>query len=125
MAIANARTKKLRLMVAFFSFRSSVVLVVADLFHPIDGLPVDLLLNGDMRHSRGWGSTVPMLLARWEPDDIAGVNLLNRTTLTLDPTAAGCHDQGLPQRMCMPRGACAGLERDARAGCASWSVGLE
>src|SRR5437879_4124749 len=125
MAIANARTKKLRLMVAFSPFRSPVVLVVADLFHPVDGLPVDLFLNGDVRHSRGWSSTVPMLLARWEPDDIAGVDLLNRTTLTLDPTAAGCDNEDLTQRMGVPRVASTRLERNASAVHTSWRVCFE
>src|SRR5260370_39135803 len=99
MAIANARTKKLRLIVACFSFRSErpalsvrqppkrsngspAILIVADLLHPVDeGLLIDLFLNGDMRHRSGWGSTVPMLFTRWDPNDIAGMDLLNRITL--------------------------------------------
>jgi len=30
-----------------------------------------------------------MLFTRWDPNDIAGMDLLNGTTLVLDPTAAG------------------------------------
>jgi hypothetical protein len=35
--------------------------------------------------------------------------------LALHPPAAGCHNQGLSERMNMPSGASAGLERDANA----------
>jgi hypothetical protein len=42
---------------------------------------------------------MPMLLTWREPDHIAGMDLFNRTALTLHPTAAGCDDQDLTQRM--------------------------
>ena len=31
---------------------SELVLFVADFFHPVDGVTVELLLDGDMRHGR-------------------------------------------------------------------------
>src|SRR5258708_40262412 len=78
---------------------SPAILVVADLFHPVDeGLPIDQFLNGGMRHRSGWGSTVPMLFTGWDPSDIAGMDLLNGAPLVLDPTAAGGDNEDLTQR---------------------------
>jgi len=81
------------------------ILVVGDHFHPFDDLAVEIFLNGDMRHGGGWRRAMPMLLARREPDHIAGMNLFNRTGLALRLAAAGCDNQGLTERMCVPRGA--------------------
>ena len=39
-----------------------LILFVADLFHPVDGLAVELFLNGDMGHGRGWRGAMPVLL---------------------------------------------------------------
>jgi hypothetical protein len=39
-----------------------LILFVADLFHPVDNLAVELFLNSDVRHGRDRRS--PMLLAR-------------------------------------------------------------
>ena len=97
-----------------------VVLFVADFFQPIDGLAVELLLDGDVRHGRGRRGAMPMLLARREPDHVAGTDFLDRAALALDPAAAGRDDQGLAQRVRVPGGPAPGLERDlaaaARAG---------
>ena len=107
--------------------KSFAVLLVADLFHPIDDLTVERFLNGDMRHGRGRRSTMPMLLARRDRDDIAGMDLLDRTALALRPTATGGDDQRLPERMGVPRGAAPGsnvtLAPDARAGAFAWNKG--
>jgi hypothetical protein len=46
-------------------------LFVADLFHPVNRFAVELFLNGDVRHGRGWRGAVPMLLARREPDYVS------------------------------------------------------
>ena len=55
------------------------------------------------------------------------MDFLNRTTLVLRPAASGCDDQGLTERMGMPRGASARLERNAcartRAGAFAWNKG--
>ena len=40
------------------------VLLVADLFHPVDNLAVELFLNGDVRHGSGRRGPVSALLAR-------------------------------------------------------------
>lgn len=47
---------------------SRAILVVADLFHPVHDLAVEIFLNGDMRHRCGWRRATPMLLTRREPD---------------------------------------------------------
>ena len=78
------------------------------------GLAVELFLDGDVGHGRGRRGAVPVLLARREPDDIAGPDLLDRAALALDPAAAGRDDQRLAERMRVPGGAGAGLEGDAR-----------
>ena len=56
-----------------------------------------------------------MLLVRRKPDDIPGTDFLDRTALALRAATTGSDDQGLAKRMGMPRGASAGLERDAGA----------
>src|SRR2546427_5931793 len=38
-----------------------LVLLVGDLLHPIDDLPVELFLDGDVRHGRGGRCAMPML----------------------------------------------------------------
>ncbi len=68
---------------------------------------------------------VPMLLARREPDHVAGMDLLDRAALPLDPAAAGRDDQGLPQRMGVPGRPGPGLERDAGTGRTCRGVCLE
>ncbi len=58
---------------------------------------------------------MPVLLAGRERDDIARADLFDRSTLTLRPPAACRHDQGLTERMSMPRGPRRRFERDAGA----------
>jgi hypothetical protein len=91
---------------------SSAVLLVANLFHPINVLTVKLLLNGDMRHTIGCGSAMPVFHARRYPDDITRLDLLLFTTLLLYPACAGSHDQGLAERMGMLCRAGTGLKRN-------------
>ena len=79
-----------------------VALLVADLFHPVGAVAVELFHNGDVRHGRGWGSAVPMLLARREPDHVPRPNLLDRASPALCQAAASRHDQGLAQRVGVP-----------------------
>jgi hypothetical protein len=57
-----------------------LILFVADLFHPVDGLAVELFLNGDVRHGRGRRSTMPMLLARGEPDHVTRPDFFDRSS---------------------------------------------
>src|SRR4051812_37703409 len=108
-----------------FSETSPAVLPVAHVFQPVDDLPVERLLDGDVRHGRGRRGSVPVLLARREPDHVAGTDLLDRAALPLDPAAAGRDDEGLPQRVGVPRGPGAGLECNARTGRTGRGVGLE
>src|ERR1700752_2552092 len=113
---------------AFFSYcstgfeispRSGLVLFVADLFHPVGGLAVETFLDGDVRHGRGRRGTVPMFLARREPDDVPRPDFFNLPAPALCASAAGSHDQGLAERMRVPRGSRAGFERDTGTGHAS------
>src|SRR5271163_2904987 len=68
-----------------------------------------------MSHRSSRRRPVPMLLSRWKPDYISWPDLLDCTTPALCPAAAGRDDQGLTERMRMPRGTGAGLEGDAGA----------
>jgi len=45
----------------------NLVLFVADLFHPVGGLAIELFLNGDMGHGPGRRGTMPMLFTPWNP----------------------------------------------------------
>src|SRR5207302_2170612 len=92
---------------------TSPILFVADLFHPVDRLAVQRLLNGDMSHRGCRRSAVPMFLARRKPDHIAWPNFLDWTAPALSPAKAGRDDQSLTEWMCMPGGAGTRLERDA------------
>src|SRR5437879_1642532 len=88
------------------------VLFVADLFHPLNRFALELFLNGDMGHRRGWSGAVPMLLARGNPDDVTRPNLLDRASPALCAATASRHDQSLPQRVGVPCRPSAGLEGD-------------
>jgi hypothetical protein len=82
------------------------VLFVTDLFHPIHNFSVELFLNGDVGHGRGRRGPMPVLFAGREPHHITGMNLLDRSAITLSPTTAGRDDERLAERMrvpCSPR----------------------
>ena len=91
------------------------VLVVSDVFEPVDDFAVELFLNRDVGHGGGGSGSVPVLFARREPDDIAGMDLLDGAALALSPATTRGDDEGLAEGMSMPRGAGAGLEGDAGA----------
>src|SRR2546423_9115353 len=97
---------------------SCPVLFVADLFHPVDGLAVELLLDGDMSHCRRGRCSMPVLLTGRKPDDIARPDFLDGPTPMLRPAAAGRHNQCLTEWMSVPCGPCARFERDAGASAA-------
>src|SRR5262249_36229009 len=85
-----------------------------------DGFSVELFLNGNVRHGRGCRGAVPVLLTRREPDHVTGPDFLDRAAPALGQAAASRHDQGLAQRVGVPRRPSAGLERDT--GCSSWYI---
>src|SRR5437867_8310884 len=93
------------------------ILFVADFFHPVHDLAVEVLLNRDVRHRVGRRGPMPMLQSGREPDHIAGTNFLDRTSFALHPTQAGGDDQRLTQRMGVPCCASPGLERDTGCRC--------
>src|SRR5438445_5113073 len=92
------------------------VLVITDLFHPIDVLAVECFGDRDMRHRGNRSGAVPMLLARRKPDDVARPDFLDRPALALHPTEAGGDNQCLPERMRVPGGARTRLESHVSAG---------
>src|SRR4051794_4316438 len=51
---------------------SASELIVADLLHPVDALPVEGLRDCDVGHRGGGGRAVPVLLAGRNPDHVAG-----------------------------------------------------
>ena len=64
---------------------SPAVLLVGDLFHPLDDLAVERFLNGDMRHGGSRRGTVPVPHAGWKPDDIAWPDFLDRAAFASAP----------------------------------------
>src|SRR5665213_3337626 len=91
------------------------VMFIADVLHPVHGFTVQPFLNGDVRHRGCLGGAVPVLLAGREPDHVARTNVFDRPAPALRESAARRHEQRLPERMRVPRGSGAGLERDAGA----------
>ena len=80
-----------------------LILFVADPFHPVDDLAVELFLNSDVRHGRSGCGSVPVFLAGREPDHITRPDLLDWSAFAPGPTAACRDDEGLTERMRMPR----------------------
>src|SRR5919201_5147987 len=105
--------------------RSREVLVVSNFLHPLDVLPIESILNGDVDHGRRRRCAVPVLFGGREPHDVAGPNLLDRAAPALRTSHAGGHDQRLTERMRVPGGPSAGFESDPRAGGARWIGRLE
>src|SRR3989442_3076823 len=81
---------------------ASMVFFVTDMFHPVDKFPITPFLNGDVRHSCGRGSPMPMLLARRGQHDISGTDLFDRSTYVLNPALAGSDDEVLTDLMRHP-----------------------
>src|SRR5436305_13311974 len=80
-----------------------MILLVGDVFQPVNDLAVELFLNGDVCHTRFWRGSVPVLFTGRKPDDIAWANLLDWATCALHPSTARCNDESLSKRMCVPR----------------------
>src|SRR2546427_1832425 len=98
---------------------------VAAFLHPADDLAVESLLDRDVRHRAVRRGAMPMLLSRRTRDHISGVDFFDGTSPALHEAAASGHNERLTQRMRMPGGAGAGLERDARTLHAPRSACLE
>src|SRR2546430_4205817 len=81
---------------------AGAVFFVADMFHPVDKLSISLFLNGDVRHTGGRSSPMPMLLSRRGQHHITRPNLLDMSSFVLNPALAGSDDEGLTERMSMP-----------------------
>src|SRR5664279_3700943 len=69
-----------------------------------------MFLHGDVLHAVLGRGAVPMLLARRNPDRVAGAHRADRTTPGLHVADAGSDVQSLSKRMVMPGGARARLE---------------
>src|SRR6266571_7804689 len=104
---------------------SSAVLFIADFFHPINDIAVEIFLNGNVRHGRGRRRAVPMLLARRKPNHVARTNFFNRAAFALNASTAGSNNQSLAERMRVPSRACARLEGETCAGYACRSGSAE
>lgn len=107
--LAAAVMGKLTVFLAAVLFLDYVLL-------PIDDLAVLFFLDGDVCHGCGRRRTVPVPFVWGKPDDIAGMDLFDWTAFALCPSTTGGHNERLTERMCMPGGACARLERHAGAG---------
>ena len=81
---------------------------------PGHSLPVLILLNGQVRHPRRCGCTMPVLFTWGEPDDVTGIHRFHCPTFTLDPATAIENDEHLAKRVSVPGSACSGLERHPR-----------
>src|SRR5437667_3427792 len=90
------------------------ILFVVDFLHPVDGLAVEPFLNRDVRHGSRWRGAVPVFLTGRERDHVTGANLLDRAAPTPGASAARRHDERLTERVGVPCGPSAWLERDAR-----------
>jgi len=86
------------------------ILLITDLFQPVDHLAFLFFLDGDVRHRGGWRGAMPVLLAGSEPNHVARVDFLDRSSFALSSTAAGRDDERLAERMRVPCSPRAGLE---------------
>src|SRR3954453_23701932 len=111
MTVARIWTRSFQVSLEPLNF-SAAILVVRNMLHPINGLAVELFLDGDVAHGRRRRSAVPVLLTWREPDDIAGPDLLDRAAFTLHPAETGHDEQGLAKRMRVPGRACARFKSD-------------
>jgi len=94
----------------------NAILIVGDMFEPVDGAAVEFFLDGEVGQGGGGRGAVPMFFAWLEPDDVAGPDFLDRAAPPLGPAAAFHHDERLPERMRMPSRPCPRLERHADRG---------
>src|SRR5215469_7667268 len=91
------------------------VLLVRDLFEPLDSLAIERFLNRDVRHGNRWARAVPMLLAGLEPHHIARPDFFAGAAPFLGPAESGQDNERLAKRVCMPCGSRAWFERYTHA----------
>src|SRR5450755_2337633 len=75
---------------------------VGHLLHPGRVISIQRFLHRDVDHAIGRRAAVPMLFARRNPDDVAGLDLVYRPALALDPADAGDHIERLAKGVRMP-----------------------
>ena len=95
--------------------RHRFVLRIGDFLHPLDDLSVEQFLNRDVRHTGGRRRAVPVLHARWRPDDISWTDFFDRAAPMLHTADAGGHNEHLAAWMGVPRRTRACFERNRRA----------
>ena len=91
----------------------SEVLVIGNVFEPVDGAAVDEGLDGDVGHRGLGGAAMPVLDPGWSPDDIAFGDALLVPAPLLHPPVTGGDDEGLPAGVGVPGSPCAWSEVDA------------
>ncbi len=107
------------------SFSSSLILLVADAsLHPVDNLAVVMFLDGDMGHGRSGRST------RANVSHPERTRQRPRPSLRSDrprvaPAQTGCHDQGLTDRVGVPRRAAPGSNVTLATRPREWNCWLE
>src|SRR5262249_29210893 len=82
------------------------------MLQPGGGLAVLRFLRRDVDHSGGRCAAMPVLFAWRNPDDVAGLDLLDGLALRLEASNSRNHVERLSKRMRVPRGSRAGLEAD-------------
>ena len=92
-----------------------MVLFIANLFHPVCGLSVELFLNGDVRQTRRCRGSMPVFYPRRNPDNITLPNFFDWTAPLLNPAGASRHDQYLTERVGVPCRAGSRLKRNVGA----------
>lgn len=92
------------------------VLLVRHMLHPVHHLAIFSFLNSNVCHRCCGSRAVPVFLARSEPDHISGMDLLDRSTVSLRPSRSCGDYQRLPKGMRVPCSPRTWLKRDTRAG---------
>ena len=92
----------------------SAILLVGDVLEPGHMIAVERLLHGDVNHGARGRRTMPVLLARRNPDIVARADFADWAAPGLHAAKAGDDVQRLSERMGVPGGARAGFERDPR-----------
>jgi hypothetical protein len=92
------------------------ILLVADLFHPLNDFAVEIFGDGKVGHGGSGRSAMPMFFAGRKPNDIAGSDFFDRATLALRPAATGADYERLSEGMRVPCRPRARFKRHAGAG---------